>query len=125
MDNVDKLNSNSDYYNDFCYTATTKNGTDRALKDRRNEYPSKAVCQDDCDFVNYNYVTKKAKCSCKAKESSSSFADMKINKNKLLENFKDIRNIANLSLLKCVKVLFTKEGIAKNVGFYLCVLFIE
>ena len=49
---------------------------------RKNEYTSKAVCQDDCDFVSYNYTTKKAKCSCKAKKSSSSFADMKIDKNK-------------------------------------------
>ena len=54
IDNVDKLNSKSGYYNDFCYSATSDNGTDISLNDRKNEYPSRAVCQDDCDFVDYN-----------------------------------------------------------------------
>ena len=49
----------------------------------------------------------------------SSFAFMKIDKKKLLENFKDIKNIANLNLLKCVNVLFSKKGILTNVGFYI------
>ena len=124
VDNIDKLNSSSGYYTDFCYVSSSDNGTDITLNDRKNEYTSKAVCQDDCDFVSYNYTTKKAKCSCKAKKSSSSFADMKIDKNKLLDNFKNLKNIANFKLLKCVKVLFSKIGISKNVGFYIFIFFI-
>ena len=119
VDNLDKLNKSSSYYNDLCYTATSDSGTDITLKDRKNEYPSIAVCQDDCDFVDYNYTTKKAKCSCEAKKSSKSFVDMKINKKKILDNFKNIKNIVNLNLLKCAKVLFTKIGISENVGFYI------
>ena len=122
--NLDKLNSKSGYYNDVCYTATSDNGTDITLEDRKNEYSSKTVCQDDCDFVNYNYTSKKAKCSCIPKQSSSSFADMKIDINRLLDNFKNIKNIANLNLLKCVKVLFSKIGILENVGFYIFNVFI-
>ena len=53
VDNIDKLNTKSDYYNDFCYTTTSDNGTDITLEDRKNEYPSKAVCQDGCDFNDY------------------------------------------------------------------------
>ena len=124
VDNLDKLNSKSGYYNDVCYTATSDNGTDITLEDRKNEYASKTVCQDDCDFVNYNYTSKKAKCSCIPKQSSSSFADMKIDINRLLDNFKNIKNIANLNLLKCVKVLFSKIGILENVGFYIFNVFI-
>ena len=124
VDNIDKLDSKSGYYNDFCYTATSDSGTDITLKDRKNEYPSKAVCQDGCDFVDYDYNIKKAKCSCKAKESSASFSDMKIDKIKLLGNFKNIKNIVNLNILKCVKILFCKKGILKNVGFFIFVLFI-
>ena len=124
IDNLDKLNSSSGYYNDFCYTATSDNGTDITLQDRKNEYISKAVCQDDCDFIGYNDALKKAKCSCEAKKSSSSFADMKIDKNKLLDNFKNIKNIANVKILKCFKVLFCKEGISENVGFYILISFI-
>ena len=124
IDNIDKLDSKCGYYNDFCYTATSDSGTDITLKDRKNEYPSKAVCQDGCDFVDYDYNIKKAKCSCKAKESSASFSDMKIDKIKLLGNFKNIKNIANSNILKCVKILFCKKGILKNVGFFIFVLFI-
>ena len=79
-DNIDKLNSKSRYYNDFCYIATSDKGTDITLEDRKNEYPSKAVCQDECDFNEYNYTLQKAICSCKANESSLSFKDMKIDK---------------------------------------------
>ena len=124
VDNIDKLNSSSDYYNDFCYTTTSDSGTDISLKDRKEEYPSKAVCQDDCDFAGYNYTTKKAKCECNAKESSSSFADMNIDKKKLLDNFKNIKNIANINILKCVKVLFSKLGISNNAGFFIFIVFI-
>ena len=77
-----------------------------------------------CDFVNYNYTLKKAKCSCNIKESSSSFKDMKINKNKLLDNFKNIKNIINFNILKCFNVLFSKIGISKNVGFYILLVII-
>ena len=124
VDNIDKLNSKSGYYNDFCYTATSDSGTDIALKNRRNEYPSKAICQDGCDFVDYNYNTKKAKCSCHPKESSPSLKDMKIDKKKLLNNFKSIKNFANFKILKCMKVLFCRMGILKNFGFYLFVAII-
>ena len=122
--NLDKLNTSSGYYNDFCYTATSDSGTDISLKDRKKEYPSKTVCENDCDFVDYNYTTKKAKCSCEYKKSSSSFAHMKIDKKKLLDNLKDIKNIANLNLLKCFKVLFNIIGILKNVGFYIFIVII-
>ena len=121
VENLDKLNSTSPYYNDFCHTATSDKGTDITLKDRKSEYPSIAVCQDDCTFVDYNYTLKKAKCSCDAKESSSSFAEMKIDKKKLLDNFKNIKNIANFNILKCFHVLFCKKGISRNIGFYILI----
>ena len=42
-----------------------------------------------------------AKCECYAKESNSSFADLIINKTKLFENLKDIKNFVNLNILLC------------------------
>ena len=44
---------------------------------------------------------------------------MNINKEKLLENFKDIKNIANLNFLVCYKKLFKKDGIINNIGCYI------
>ena len=58
--------------------------------------------------VNFLYMIKKsnkekhkAGCSCNVKESSSTIADMKIDKDKLIKNFKDIKNIINLNILVC------------------------
>ena len=123
-DSLDKLNSSSEYYNDICYTSTTGSGTDIILKDRKNEYINKTVCQDDCDFSGYNYTSKKANCSCKVKDSSFSFADININTTKLLNNFKNAKNYANLNLFVCHKSLFSKEGLIKNVGFYIFIVII-
>ena len=92
-ENIDILDSKSKYYNDICYTTTSESGTDITLKDRKNEYidGNKMVCQDDCDFSDYNKNIQKVNCSCKPKESSSLFENMKINKTKLFENFVDIK----------------------------------
>ena len=122
-DSIDKLNSSSGYYNDICYTTTTEDGTDITLKDRKNEYAKgdKIICQEDCDFTGYDYKTYKAKCLCKAKESSSSLNDFNIDKTQLLKNIKDIKNIANFNFLICYKKLFNLEGIKKNVGSYLLI----
>ena len=61
----------------------------------------------------------KVECSCNAKESSPSIANMNINKNKLLDNFKNIKNIANFNFLICYKKLLKKEGIIHNFGAYI------
>ena len=88
-ENLDILNSSSGYYNDICYTTTSVNGTDISLKDRKNEFiaDNKTVCQEECDFINYDYNINKANCSCSIKSASSSFADININKTKLLNSF--------------------------------------
>ena len=119
-ENLDKLNTSSGYYNDICYTATSDSGTDISLKDRKNEFikGNKTVCQDDCDFADYDYTTQKAKCSCKVKESTSSIFDMKINTTKLYDNFVNIKNLANINLLRCYQVLFSKKGITSNIATF-------
>ena len=49
---------------------------------------------------------------------------MNIDKDKLLSNFKSIKNIANLIILKCKKVLFSQEGLLKNIGSYVLIFII-
>ena len=85
--NIDKFNTSSGYYNDICYVATSEDGTDISLKDRKNEYieGDNLICQEGCILTTYDSNTKKAKCECNAKQSSSSYADMTINKNKLID----------------------------------------
>ena len=123
---LDKLNSSSGYYNDICYTATTESGTDIILKDRKTEFvlQNKTVCQESCIFSEYNYETKKAKCSCDVKESSSSFANININTTKLYDNFVNIENIGNFNLLACYNRLFSDKGIIQNYGSYSLIVII-
>ena len=122
--NLDKLNTSSGYFNDFCYTETTKEGTDISLKDRKNEFivGNKTVCQDDCDFSNYDKDIKKVECICEVKETVLSFANITININKLYKNFLDIKNIANINILKCYKILFSKSGLIYNIGSYIILI---
>ena len=122
--NFDELNSSSGYYNDLCYFATSKDGTDIILKDRQKEFinENKTVCQEDCDFVKYDKELKIALCSCQVKESSSSFFDMKINKAELYEAFIDIDNIMNINILKCYKVLLSINSFLYNIGSYIIIL---
>ena len=118
---LEKLNSSSSYYNDICYTETSKDGTDITMKDRQNEFINKdrIVCQDGCYFSEYDYNNSKAKCLCNIKECSESFAGMHINKEKIIDNFKNINNLINFKFLVCYKKLFNKEGILKNIGSYI------
>ena len=119
-ENLDKLNTSSGYFNDLCYIASSDSGTDISLIDRKKEFVegNKTVCQDDCDFSEYDYETRKAKCSCQVKESSNSFNDIKIDTTKLYNKFVDIKNIANIKLLACYKVLFSKNGFISNIASY-------
>ena len=68
-ENIDKLNISSGYFNDICYTSTSDSGTDILLKDRQKELidSNKIVCQENCDFSEYNYITNRVNCFCKVK----------------------------------------------------------
>ena len=87
-----KLDDSSEYYNNICYATTYEDGTDIIMKDRQNEYINKdrIIYQEDCYFSEYEHSNLKAICSCSIKKSSQSFADININKVKILDNFKHI-----------------------------------
>jgi len=125
-ENIDKLNSSSGYFNDKCYSSTSDIGTDISLNDRKKEFieGNKTVCQEYCDFSEYNSITQKANCSCQVKEFPDSYENMNINKEKLYENFKDIKNDAtNLGITSC-NILDSTENIESNTGFFLLLIII-
>ena len=124
-ENIDIYNPN-DYYNSICYPATSNCGTDITLTDRQKEFveENRTLCQDGCNFEKYDNINKRAECSCKGKEFKStinSISDIKIDKKKFFENFIDINNIINIQIVKCYKILFSKEGIIDNISFYLII----
>ena len=120
-EDIDKLNSSSAYFNDICYSSTSDSGTDIILKDRKTEFieGNKTVCQDDCEFYEYNHYTKVANCSCQIRESSASFSNMTINKTKLYENFgqKNKKDNSNIKVTSC-NILSSTKNIKSNAGFY-------
>ena len=124
---IDKVNASSGYYNDICYTTTSENGTDISLLDRKNDLINNnlSVCEEDCNFIEYNMG--KAVCSCKTKtKSNMQISGIEIDKEKLLNNFVDIKNIANILMLKCYKLIFRLEAFKKNIGniFMIIILFL-
>ena len=119
-EDLEKLDTNSNFYNDICHKSTSDSGTDILLKDRQKEFVqnNKTICQDECAFSKYNLETKKANCSCKIVQTSSNFADMSINQNKLYEKFGNNRyKKSNLGITSC-NVLTSKDNIKNNTGFF-------
>jgi len=123
-EDINKLNSSSDYYNSICYPTTSIYGTDLTLDNRRKEFleKNKTVCQDNCIFSEYDFNTKKANCSCDVQKSSNVFNEININKTLLIKNFMDIKKIGNFNILGCYRENLNKKGIMKNIGFYVLLL---
>ena len=90
------------------------------LKDRQNEFINNnmTLCEDDCDFISYNYSLKKVNCECDVKFSIKDVYDIKIDKEKIKSKF-NIKNLINIKIIKCYKYLFCKQGILHNIGSYI------
>ena len=118
---IDLYNPKSGYYNDICYIVTSENGTDITLQDRRNEFVDNnmALCEENCELIEYNYEKEKSKCSCDIKTSIPDNYEIKFNKNEFFKSFKDINNIINLNVMKCYKVVFRIKGLIRNYGFFI------
>ena len=80
-----------------------------------------SLCSIGCQFKGYNSETKKVICECdntKSNMSLSLFLDSIIN-NKEIDKFIDIKKSANLDIIKCYKLFFSKEGLIYNIGSYI------
>ena len=123
-DKLEKHNASSGLYNDICYTLTSESGTDKSLEDRKKDFIDNnlTVCEEDCKFVDYNNETKKAICSCLVKIKLPIIDEVKIDTKLLISNFKDINNIGNFIMLKCIYLFLDKNNIFKNSSNYLFIL---
>ena len=111
-----KYNPNDEYYNSRCNQFTTDNGTDITLYDRQNEYNKNnmSLCEINCEYQGYDVNNKIAKCKCNIKNIKSFFE----NKDVLLNEFKSVKKIMNIYLLKCYKSVFSIKGLKNNIGNY-------
>ena len=119
-DNLFKYNISSDYYNDICFPFTTEYKTDIILIDRRNEYINNnmSLCESNCEFAGYNFNKKEAICECNIKIKLPLISEIVVNKNKLFNNFINLEEVTNIYTMKCLKLLFSKNGIINNIGNY-------
>ena len=76
-----------------------------------------SLCEEICEFIDYNFMIEKVKCSCLVKINLSLLKDIKFDKDKLLKSFTDFKNIANIMLMKCYKDVFKIQYIKNNYGF--------
>ena len=122
-DTLDKHNPHSDYYNNICSKTPSGINYDITLKDRRKEFVNNnmSLCEENCELIDYNYTTKKVMCSCNVKYNITDNYNIKFNKNEFFKNFIDVKNFANLKLMKCYKYVYKIKLLKENYGFLIMV----
>ena len=67
---------------------------------------------------------KTAKCECKIKKELRVFSTIIIDLDLLFNNFIKFSYISNIYVIKCYNLLFTYDGLIKNVGSYIIIIII-
>ena len=118
---IQKYDTQSEYYNSICSKGTSDSGTDITLSDRKNEFidNNMTLCEEGCKLSGYNKTTEKVKCSCEIKVSLPLIDDITFDKNKLRDSIIDIKNIMNIEIVKCYKSVFEKNSLKKNYGLFI------
>ena len=78
-----------------------------------------SLCEKNCDYKGYDSEIKKAECECEIKINMPLMSEIVINKEKLMNNLVYIKNIINLKIMKCYKILFSINGLKNNIGSYI------
>ena len=119
-----KYEPENPYYYEFCHSYNNERKIDLTLYDRKEEFNNNhlSLCINDCKFKKYDSINNKVICSCKIQKRISLFTD--INMEDLEYKFDNKKRLTNLEVLKCIKLLFSKEGFNKNIGSYLALIII-
>ena len=120
-----KYDPKNEYYKNKCNSYPNEKNVDMTLYDRKKEFNEKnlSLCSKNCEYVEYNNITKKAICQCEPQYNSSLITlDNIINKKKLLNNFLDIKATSNIAIIKCYNIFFSKVGFKNNIGSYLLII---
>ena len=122
-DKLFKYDPNSEYYTDQCNPYTTDNGTDILINDRQNEYNDNnmSLCENNCKLNEYDSETKIVICECLIKLSQIEISKLNNQTGILSYNFNSLDTSSNMVTMKCYYILFTKEGLIKNIGSYIIV----
>ena len=122
-DEIYKYDPNSEYYKDECVPSTTKSHTDILINDRQNEFNENnmSLCENECIYTGYEIDTKSAKCECNIKSKQLVISELINQTDNLNYNFTSKEESSNMVTMKCYHTLFTKNGLAKNIGSYILI----
>ena len=114
----DMLNINDRFYHDICIPYTYTNDIDILLSDRVNYiYKNQdSQCQQNCQFSSYLANSLYMNCTCNAINDNNKIDDKKFNGKILYESFYDVLKYSNFRILKCYKLVFSKNIFPKNYG---------
>ena len=120
------FDSNDAFYNDICSRYTTEYGTDLTLSDRKQllaKQSNSSLCQKECKFISYNSLNNMVKCNCPIKNKNMTLEMTKIPNinNILFKSFYITLSNSNFRVMKCYKLLFSKEGQINNYGSYILI----
>lgn len=118
---IDVFNSEDDFFSDKCYSYSSNNDSDVAIRDRRNEYyQGIPLCTEQCNYVSMtvgdNYI---ASCECSYNSAKDNTIEIK---NSVIRGFKNAIAESNYAVIKCYKQVFDINLLAKNIGSYLLLL---
>jgi len=93
------------------------------MTEKKNNNYNYSLCPNKCTYDNYDNITKKVSCKCNIQtESSNLLIDDILTKDKLLNNFKDIKSISNLDIIHYFKESLSKDKLKSNIGSYILIM---
>ena len=115
---------NDSFYNDVCSTYTTENGTDISMVDRKDLYDSNtniSLCQSGCTFLSYDNINERVECECEVQteETSTNVDELGYDSLALVNILFEPLKYSNFLVMKCFKLLLSKEGQIGNIGSYI------
>ena len=109
----------SSYYTDECSSTTIDTNYDIILSDRQNYFIANnlSICEKNCVLKEYDSENKQSICSCNIKNFLLISSEIH-NKTDLFFSEFSKKEGGSTSSMQCASTLFSKDGISKNIAFY-------
>ena len=123
----DIFNAEDKFYTDICTPYTNENGIDVPMKKRKSDYYiNMDFCEENCEYVNFDYENYRVNCSCYIKTSFNNEVNSTFSSNTISSDsdFYNLYSNSNILVFKCFKLVFSKKGFSKNWGSYFALLII-
>ena len=123
---------NDSFYNDIC-SVFSYNNTDFSLSERKNiiDLSDETLCLNiynySCNFSNFDIKTLRSICLCKIGSNDNYTSEIKKDYNNnevndlvyLVKQNMDISKSSNIKVVKCFSIIFRKNLLTGNYGFYI------